>query len=61
MVFIFFLRKRKFWGCSYGWRMNVPVLADSFVEHIGRFPDVGQAKFEGDVLFVAGGASDYVR
>lgn len=47
--------------CSYGWRMNVPVLANSFVEHIGKFPDVGDAKYEGDVLFVAGGASDYVK
>lgn len=41
--------------------MNVPVLAESFTEHIGKFPDVGDAKFEGPVLFVAGGASDYVK
>lgn len=41
--------------------MNVDVLAENFVEHIGKFPDVGQARFEGPVLFVAGGASDYVR
>lgn len=46
---------------SYGWRLNVPVLADHFANHIARFPEVGGATFEGPTLFVAGGQSDYLR
>lgn len=41
--------------------MNVSTLAENFVKHIGRFPDVGEVTFKGPALFVAGGASDYVR
>jgi esterase len=41
------------------WTLNLAVLADQMTEIIG-FPDI-DTRFDGPVLFLTGGASDYVR
>ncbi|EFA05188.1 sn-1-specific diacylglycerol lipase ABHD11 [Tribolium castaneum] len=45
---------------SYMWRINIPTLMASF-EEIATFPPINKYKFEGPVLFVGGGASDYIQ
>lgn len=45
---------------SYSWRVNISTLMLNFDE-IARFPDINNYKYEGPVLFIAGGASDFVQ
>lgn len=45
---------------GYTWEPNLELLRTS-LEAIGGFPETGEATFEGPVLWVAGGRSDYVR
>lgn len=46
---------------SYAWRINIPVLLSNFNEHILSFPKVDDLQFEGPVLFVSGGKSDFIQ
>ncbi|WP_101851853.1 alpha/beta fold hydrolase [Kocuria flava] len=45
---------------GFSWEPNLELLRTS-LEAIGGFPDTGDAVYEGPVLWVAGGRSDYVR
>ncbi|XP_066148938.1 sn-1-specific diacylglycerol lipase ABHD11 isoform X3 [Euwallacea fornicatus] len=47
-------------GGSYTWRFNKKVLLDHLQE-LGSFPNVHNVKYEGPVLFVGGGKSDYIQ
>lgn len=42
------------------WRINIPTLMASF-EEIATFPPIDAYRFEGPVLFIGGGASDYIQ
>jgi hypothetical protein len=46
--------------CSYMWRINIPTLMANF-EEIAAFPKTNDLMFEGPVLFIAGGASDFIQ
>ncbi|KAF2894290.1 hypothetical protein ILUMI_11882 [Ignelater luminosus] len=46
---------------SYAWRINIPVLLSNFNEHILSFPKIDGLQFEGPVLFVGGGKSDFIQ
>ncbi|VEN53243.1 unnamed protein product [Callosobruchus maculatus] len=45
---------------SYTWRINIPALMKNF-NNIARFPMVNDVHYDGPVLFVAGGHSDFVH
>ncbi|RZC40541.1 Abhydrolase 6 and/or PGAP1 domain containing protein [Asbolus verrucosus] len=45
---------------SYIWRINIPTLLAHF-EDIARFPKTENLKYDGPVLFVGGGASDFIQ
>lgn len=45
---------------GYEWEPNLELLRSS-LDTIGGFPDSGSAVYEGPVLWVAGGRSDYVK
>src|SRR5690606_20067658 len=45
-------------GDRWGWRANLTLLHDS-LDVVGGFPDVGDAAFDGPVLWVTGERSDY--
>jgi abhydrolase domain-containing protein 11 len=45
---------------SYMWRINIPTLMANF-EEIAAFPKTNDLMFEGPVLFIAGGASDFIQ
>ncbi len=47
-------------GGGFEWRINLPVLTAA-VANLGCSPMAPDEKYEGPVLFVAGGESDYVR
>ncbi|VEN53245.1 unnamed protein product [Callosobruchus maculatus] len=44
----------------YTWRINIPALMKNF-NNIARFPMVNDVHYDGPVLFVAGGHSDFVQ
>lgn len=47
---------------SYGWRVNLTALQNSFLTHITQFPpDAVNLKYNGPVLFIGGANSDYLR
>ncbi|XP_023015213.2 sn-1-specific diacylglycerol lipase ABHD11-like isoform X2 [Leptinotarsa decemlineata] len=45
---------------SYNWRINIPVLLKNF-NNIANFPVVDDLHYDGPVLFIAGGNSDYIQ
>ncbi|KAJ8953715.1 hypothetical protein NQ314_007325 [Rhamnusium bicolor] len=45
---------------SYNWRVNIPVLLSNF-NNIARFPLVNDLQYEGPVLFLGGGNSDFIH
>ncbi|KAK4877768.1 hypothetical protein RN001_010274 [Aquatica leii] len=45
---------------SFVWRPNISVLVNNFTEHIATFP-MTRNIFNGPVLFVAGGVSDFIQ
>nr|CAI5834017.1 unnamed protein product [Callosobruchus analis] len=45
---------------SYAWRINIPALMENF-NNIARFPMVNDVHYDGPILFVAGGYSDFVQ
>lgn len=47
-------------GDGFRWRINLPVLRRD-VARITGFPDVGEARFDGPVLWVTGETSSYVQ
>lgn len=46
---------------AFRWRINLDTLERNFNTGVARFPDVGRSRFEGPVLFIAGGNSDYIQ
>jgi len=44
---------------GYGWRLNIDAIADCY-EHLVSWPDI-EGRYEGPVLFIGGGKSDYVE
>ncbi|CAG9763205.1 unnamed protein product [Ceutorhynchus assimilis] len=44
---------------SYKWRLNVPVLEQSF-NNIATFPELNSATYNGATLFIGGGISDFL-
>lgn len=46
---------------SYMWRINVNALQKNFKDHIMTFPRFSNMQFTGPVLFIGGGASDYIK
>lgn len=55
----FLLQSLTFGDEGAGWKLNLDALGDAMEDVIG-FPDV-EGAFEGEVLFLHGGASDYVQ
>ncbi|XP_043278544.1 protein ABHD11-like isoform X2 [Venturia canescens] len=43
------------------WRVNLPVLAEKFSNHIAKFPLKGSEQYTGPTLFIGGGRSDYIK
>ncbi len=56
----FLLQNLRTDGEAFRWQANLALLRRDLRE-IGGFPDLGDAVFEGQVLWVAGERSDYVR
>ncbi|CAL7947220.1 unnamed protein product [Xylocopa violacea] len=46
---------------KYKWRVNLPVLEQSFAKQIAVFPNVGSKTYNGPTLFIGGANSDYLR
>lgn len=46
---------------SYMWRINISALTTNFQKNIAMFPKTVDLKFDGPVLFIGGGASDYIQ
>ncbi|KAF5280727.1 hypothetical protein FQA39_LY18010 [Lamprigera yunnana] len=46
---------------SFTWRINLPVLLHNFTKHIAGFPKLRNTTFNGPVLFIAGGVSDFIQ
>ncbi|QCU77666.1 alpha/beta fold hydrolase [Citricoccus sp. SGAir0253] len=57
---LFLLQNLRGGADGYSWEPNLELLRRS-LDAIGGFPDTGAAVYEGPVLWVAGGRSDYVR
>ncbi|XP_017782024.1 PREDICTED: protein ABHD11 [Nicrophorus vespilloides] len=46
---------------SFAWRINIQALVANFKNNIAAFPSTNDLTFGGPVLFVGGGASDYIQ
>ncbi|XP_001605620.1 protein ABHD11 [Nasonia vitripennis] len=46
---------------KYKWRINLPVLEDSFATRIAAFPNEKGRTYNGPTLFIAGTESDYIK
>jgi hypothetical protein len=46
---------------NFKWRINLDTLDKCFEKHIAEFPNVEGLKFDGEVLFIGGSRSDYLR
>lgn len=46
---------------KYQWRVNLPVLEESFHTRIASFPNVAGKTYKGPTLFIGGRKSDYIR
>lgn len=46
---------------KYKWRVNLPVLQDSFSTRIAVFPNEKNRVFNGPTLFIGGSESDYLK
>lgn len=46
---------------KYKWRINLPVLEDSFATRIAVFPNEKGRTYNGPTLFIAGTESDYIK
>ncbi|XP_058822556.1 protein ABHD11-like [Topomyia yanbarensis] len=46
---------------SFRWRINLDTLERDYESGVATFPDVGELRFEGPTLFIAGGRSDYIN
>ncbi|SMX68835.1 Pimeloyl-ACP methyl ester carboxylesterase [Brevibacterium sp. 239c] len=55
----FLLQNLRTTSAGYAWQPNLTLLHESLPE-IGDFPDMGEATFDGPVLWIAGERSDYV-
>ena len=46
---------------KYKWRVNLPVLEDSFPTRIAVFPKEKNKTYNGSTLFIGGTESDYIK
>lgn len=46
---------------KYKWRVNLPVLEQSFLTQIAVFPNIGSKAYLSPTLFIGGGNSDYIQ
>ncbi|XP_029043129.1 protein ABHD11 isoform X1 [Osmia bicornis bicornis] len=46
---------------KFKWRVNLPVLEQSFATQIAVFPPVGSKVYNGPTLFIGGSKSDYIK